>query len=285
MIMQQRKRELGAAVDAARAAMQVILKARQQALRSLKSVKTETKNFVGDIVTAADKAASKAIIDVLRAAFRRDGIVSEEENECFVGSSGRRWIIDPIDGSAFFLSGTDDRIPCVMIALEGKDGQLLVSVILFPFTGEVYHAVVGHGAFLNGKRFHTPQGRKLSQIVVGMNPYSDARYETSYFRCLWNELRSPGGPLLIHHGPPNSAMGVWSVSPTEQFRFFGAHIHDFKPVIGKQCVWDIAPVALLVREAGGVFLNRSGESVDHRNPEFAVVAESRGIAEQILSLI
>lgn len=280
-----RKKELAAAMEAAKAAAVVVIEARRQLIQNSAVSSTETKNFAGDIVCAADKAASEAIIKILRNAFRRDGIVSEEQDECIAGSSGRRWIIDPIDGSAFFVSGTDDRIPCVMIALEGKDGQLLVSVILFPFTGDVYHAVAGHGAFLNGKRFSAPQGRRLSEIVVGMNPYSDSRYETSYFRCLWNELRATGGPMLIHHGPPNSAMGVWSVSPTEQFRLFGAHIHDFNPVIGKQCIWDIAPVSLLVKEAGGVFLNRLGETIDHRDPDFAVVAESRGIAEQILRLI
>ncbi|MDY7084652.1 MAG: inositol monophosphatase family protein [Actinomycetota bacterium] len=110
----------------------------------------------GSVVTAADRAVESAIRDVLTAARPSDAILGEEEGQ--TGSAGRRWIIDPIDGTALFVAG--DNRWLILIALE-VDGEVTTAVAAHPAQGSVWWATRGGGAF---------EGRFVGGRVVAETP-------------------------------------------------------------------------------------------------------------------
>lgn len=113
---------------------------------SRKSLKVDTKRDASP-VTEADRRAEELIRRRIAAAHPADGLYGEEFREQ-PSASGRRWIIDPIDGTRSFIHG----VPLwgVMIALE-ECGRLRLGVVNFPALGELYHAERGAGAFMNGE--------------------------------------------------------------------------------------------------------------------------------------
>ena len=94
-----------------------------------------TKSTPTDLVSAADLAAEAAIREVLRRE-RPDDAILGEEGEDQAGTSGLRWIVDPLDGTVNYLFGIDQW--CVSIACEGR-----VGVILDPVRGECFQVVDG----------------------------------------------------------------------------------------------------------------------------------------------
>ncbi|MEB2285252.1 MAG: hypothetical protein B6D46_02445 [Polyangiaceae bacterium UTPRO1] len=100
----------------------------------------------GSPVTIADRGAEERLRRVLGAAFPADGILGEELGRTD-GASGRRWIIDPIDGTQSFIRG----VPLwgVLVALEDH-GECVLGVVALPALDETLWAVRGQGAFVNG---------------------------------------------------------------------------------------------------------------------------------------
>src|SRR5690349_14810664 len=118
----------------------------------------------GSPVTIADRGAEERLRKTLAAAFPADGILGEELGETS-GASGRRWIIDPIDGTQSFIRG----VPLwgVLVALEDR-GECVVGVVALPALGETLWAVRGGGAFMNG-----------APARVAATPLTDATILTS----------------------------------------------------------------------------------------------------------
>src|SRR5580693_2876889 len=110
-------------------------------------------------VTIADKDNERLIREAIELEFPTDGILGEEGSSR-PGASGRRWIIDPIDGTRDFVRG--NRLWCVLIALEEAD-ESLVGVAHFPMLGETYWAARGSGAYLQEERLHVSAIASLAQ--------------------------------------------------------------------------------------------------------------------------
>src|SRR4026209_2031807 len=128
------------AVDLARGAGEITL----QYFRK----KPETsKKSDGSYVTIADREAESYLRTRIAERFPDDGILGEEEGE-LEGRSGRRWILDPIDGTFAFVHG----VPFygVLIALE-IENEISVGVVNIPMLGEIVSAANGCGCFLNGE--------------------------------------------------------------------------------------------------------------------------------------
>ena len=108
-------------------------------------------------VSEADHAADQAIVQAIRTAFPTDAILTEESGEVAGtgGASGRRWIVDPIDGTRPFLRGLPHWSN--LIALEA-DGDVVVGVMHLPALGELYGAARGRGAWKDGRRLAVRYG-------------------------------------------------------------------------------------------------------------------------------
>lgn len=130
--------------------------------RETVAMDTGTKSSPTDVVTAIDRAAERLIVDGLRAARPDDGVLGEEGGES-EGTSGVRWVVDPVDGTVNYLY----RLPSYAVALAAEvDGEVEVGVVHVPATGEVYAARRGSGATRNGEPVSCSTETELSQALV-----------------------------------------------------------------------------------------------------------------------
>ena len=160
------KNELDFAVKLARGAGDITLKYFR------KRPETSTKSD-GSYVTIADREAEAYLRREIAERYPDDGIVGEEEGES-QGRSGRRWIVDPIDGTFAFVHG----VPFygVLIGLE-IDGELSVGVINIPALDEIVSAAKSMGCFLNGERTRVSNTARLEDALLLCTDFSScARY-------------------------------------------------------------------------------------------------------------
>lgn len=122
----------------------------------------EAKFNDSDVVTNADKASEKAIISEIRRAYPDHSVLSEESGaDRYVNEW--RWVIDPLDGTTNYSSGLPSF--CVSIGVQ-HNGQTVVGVVYAPYLGEIFTAVRGGGAFLNGRRIYCGKKTDIHKAVV-----------------------------------------------------------------------------------------------------------------------
>ena len=115
-----------------------------------------------DIVTKADKAAERLLINHIRETYPSHSILSEESGE-EDHDSEYRWVIDPLDGTTNFSQGLP--MFCVSIGIE-HNGETVAGVVYGAYLDELFHAVKGGGAFLNGTPIASSAKSDLAQCVV-----------------------------------------------------------------------------------------------------------------------
>ncbi len=124
----------------------------------------DTKTSNTDMVSDVDRGSESAISDILQRLRPSDGVLGEEGTSR-PGSSGIRWVVDPLDGTTNFLFGIPQY--SVSIAAE-RDGSTLVGVVIDPSRDETWAAVEGRGARRNGQPCRAAIGRStLSTALVG----------------------------------------------------------------------------------------------------------------------
>ena len=138
------------------------------------ALRTHTKSTPTDLVSEADVAAEKLIREALSRARPDDGILGEEGSDS-PGTSGLRWIVDPLDGTTNFLFGIPQW--CVSIAVEDGSGTL-AGVVFDPMRDECWAAVRGDAATLNGAPLQRPQragGLAAALVCTGFGYDADVR--------------------------------------------------------------------------------------------------------------
>ncbi|MFN8249451.1 MAG: inositol monophosphatase family protein [Ferruginibacter sp.] len=224
------------------------------------------KEGVNNLVTEADHASEKAIIDVIHSRFPDHFILSEETGE-IKSTSNYKWIIDPIDGTVNFANGIP--ICCVSVAVE-KDGLMILGAVYNPIIGEFYFAEKGNGAYLNDKRIHVSTKEEIlkSCLVTGF-PYT--------------YLDMPNGPIqvfekLIRRGIPVRRLGSAAIDLcwVAAGRFDGFYEHNLQ-------AWDSAAGFLLVEEAGGKVTDFTGAYYSPYQPR--LLATNGKIHEDLRTVI
>lgn len=125
-----------------------------------------TKSTVTDVVTAADRAVERQILDALAALRPTDTVLGEEygEGASSEAGSGVRWIVDPIDGTVNYLYG----LPHSAVSLAAEvDGVVVAGVVRNVSTGEEWTATAGGGAWRDGVRLRCSAEDDLGQALVG----------------------------------------------------------------------------------------------------------------------
>ncbi|NJP31626.1 inositol monophosphatase family protein [Micromonospora thermarum] len=125
-----------------------------------------TKSTVTDVVTAADRAVERQVLDALRRLRPGDAVLGEEYGEAGTGPAGPdgvRWIVDPIDGTVNYLYGL--RHSAVSLAAE-VDGVVVAGVVRNISTGEEWTATAGGGAWRDGRRLRCSTETDLGQTLV-----------------------------------------------------------------------------------------------------------------------
>ncbi len=198
-----------------------------------------------DLITIADETIERQLVSAIREHFPTDEIQAEEGGSA-AGSSGYKWIIDPVDGTTNFAHGLPQF--AISIALA-KDGQVLSGMVVDPAKDEVFEAHLGEGATLNGRPIRVAQHRQLSEcLVVTGFPY-DRRQRID---MLLERVRRI---LMKCQGMRRLGAAALDLCYVACGRF-DIYLED-----GLNA-WDIAAGQLIVREAGGVATMFDGGALD-----------------------
>jgi histidinol-phosphatase len=212
-------------------------------------------------VTDADRAVETAIREALATHRQTDGLVGEEFGSD-KGTSGRYWVIDPIDGTKNFMRGVPTW--ATLIALVNVDAsgveEVVVGIASAPALARRWSATKGHGAFV---RFNAgnlddlsedldsvSQEKKISVSKVAQ--LSDASISYSDF-IGWGDRLEPFQKMLTHAWRTRGIGDFWSHMLVAE----GAVDVAIEPSLA---VWDMAALDIIVREAGGTFTNTAGQS-------------------------
>jgi len=193
----------------------------------------------GSFVTIADREAESYLRGAIAEKFPDDGVLGEEEGETR-GSSGRRWIIDPIDGTYSFVHG----VPFygVLIGLEA-DGEPTAGVVNLPALNEIIYAAKGLGCFWNGKRTAVSATDSLEESLLLC---------TDFLGC----KRYGFGKALDTLQSRVKTSRTWGDCYGHVLVATGRAEIMLDPVMN---LWDCAALLPIVEEAGGHFSNWLGE--------------------------
>ncbi|HEY0461744.1 MAG TPA: inositol monophosphatase family protein [Pyrinomonadaceae bacterium] len=235
---------LNFAIETARAAGQILLEKYGRKINISKK---------GDInlVTEADLASEKLIIERIRSYYPKHAILAEESGNAVLldGTNKFKWIIDPLDGTTNFAHGYPCF--CVTIALE-HDGEIVVGVTFDPTRSELFAAEKGKGATLNNKPIRVSETESLSEalIVTGF-PYN--------FKEKANFGRHLTDFLLHSRGVRRDGSAAIDMAYVACGRFDGFWEEGLNP-------WDVAAGYLLIEEAGGQVTFYNGDRYDIYSP-------------------
>ena len=200
----------------------------------------------GSVVTEADRAVEAAIRNVLNGAKPQDAVLGEEAGQ--IGDGSRRWIVDPIDGTALFVAGDDRWL--VLVALE-EAGEIVTGVAAVPAQGTIWWAQQGEGAFEAG--------------IDGMDVTGARRIGVEHSRP--DELSGSRASVIPTEPELTSAERnlIAPLAAVATFVPWRAHAAllvargelDLAVQVRGQ-VWDFAATSLIVTEAGGRFSGLDG---------------------------
>jgi histidinol-phosphatase len=188
----------------------------------------------GTPVTAADRAAERLVRERIGERFPDDGVLGEEEPES-TGTSGRRWIVDPIDGTKAFTRGVP--LYSTLLALDDEHGPA-IGVIGLPALDQVVYAGRGLGCFADGRPAR----------VSGTASVADAYLTTSGYTH-WPERQ------LLAVRRAGCQMRTWGDGYGYAMIATGRADIMVDPVVE---VYDVAPMPVIMAEAGGAFTSLSG---------------------------
>lgn len=207
-----------------------------------------TKSGETDLVTKVDKLCETKIREILLGEYPDHVVLGEEEGQPG-GEASHRWIVDPIDGTTNYAQGFP--FYCVSIGLE-VDGVMEVGVVLDGVRGELFTAVRGGGAFLNGAPINVTKKTELidALLATGFAYHKDTIVENIEIFARVHErvrsIRRPGAAALdLCYVACGRLDGFWELK--------------LKP-------WDAAAGMLIIKEAGGTVTGAAGEVYNLGDP-------------------
>lgn len=206
-----------------------------------KGVAAEYKGDV-DLVTEADRASEKLIVERLHVAFPGHGVYGEEGTRSHLESEFR-WYVDPLDGTTNFAHGFP--VFCVSMGLEqrrgdavaGQDGEIVAAVIYDPLRDELFTAEKGKGAYLNGAPIHASRTGNLAEALVATGFPSRKRHDSPNIH-FYQEF------TLRSHGVRRAGSAALDLAYIACGRMDAYWEFNLNP-------WDTGAGSLLVTEAGG----------------------------------
>jgi myo-inositol-1(or 4)-monophosphatase len=195
-----------------------------------------------NLLTEADLASQRAVIGLIRKVFPADGFLAEE-SPAEETPNGRLWIIDPLDGTTNYAHG----FPAAAVSIGfAEKGEIKAAAVYDPFRAELFSAVKGRGAFVNGRRLAVTATPSVSKALL-VTGFAYDRAERAEFYCgffsefmkLSHDVRRMGSASLD--------MCWLAAGRTDGYWEFG-----LKP-------WDVAAGKLIVEEAGGRVTDFAGK--------------------------
>jgi len=216
-----------------------------------------------DLVTEADRASEKLVVERLRTHFPSHGIVAEEGGG-HSSSSEYCWFVDPLDGTTNFAHG----FPVFNVTLGlARAGEVITGVVYDPLRQEVFAAERGGGAYLNNRRIHVSAAKKISESLASTGFPSRKRHHNINIHFYYQLAMASHG--VRRTGSAAVDLAYVAAGRLDYFWEFG-----LKP-------WDMAAGTLLVEEAGGRVTDMKGgphsvTASDH------VLADNGALHEEVL---
>lgn len=219
-----------------------------------------------DLVTEADTESEKIIIDTILSRFPEHSILAEESGAT-KGNDNFQWIIDPLDGTTNFAH----ELPLFSTSIAfAAHGEIKVGIVNNPINGELFTAVEGKGAFLNGRPITVTDRQNLSEclLVTGF-PYN--------FKEILNDLMIRFSNCLdASQGVRRLGSAALDLCYVACGRFDGFWEQNLNP-------WDTAAAYLIAREAGATITDFSNNPFDIDMKE--ILATNKNIHGEMLSLL
>ena len=232
---------LALAVDVAREAAALVARGRATAGDSV-----AVKSSSVDVVTAVDTASERLIVERLTAARPGDGVLGEEGTER-TGTTGVRWVVDPIDGTVNFLYG----VPAYAVSIAAEvDGVVRAGAVLNAATGELFTATAGGGAHLSSPqhpepvrlRGSAPSSLEQTLVATGFGYAAEQRRaQGAVVARLLPQVRD-----IRRFG--SAALDLCAVAAGRVDAYYELHLNP----------WDHAAGALVAAEAGAVVTGLPG---------------------------
>jgi myo-inositol-1(or 4)-monophosphatase len=219
-----------------------------------------------NLVTEMDRRSEQIIVETISRAFPDHAVMAEEETNIRNGSA-YTWIVDPLDGTTNYAHGYPNF--AVSIGLE-HDGVIIIGVVYDPLRNELFTAVRGKGAFLNGKQIRVSAHDRLIRSLLATGfPYDRATHPENnldYFAALLmasQEIRRSG----------SASLDLCSVAAGRLDGYWELKLHP----------WDVAGGSLIVREAGGMVSDFTGSGFSIHDKE--ILASNGLIHRQALDIL
>ena len=239
-----------------------------------KITKVSVKQNQSNIVTAADVAAEKCIVEIIKQAHPEHNIIGEETG-FYDNHSEFTWIVDPLDGTSNFSAG----IPWfgVLVALLKNDKPILAGCYL-PVQNELYLAEKGKGATLNGNPIAVNSESQLKNVLLVYSlDFSDDSKKTAQETRIITEL-------------VKNVRNIRATNSLVDFCYtasgrLGGTINQ------TTCIWDVAAPYLLIQEAGGVVTDLNGTDLDFKVNasnylrNFTIIASTPRLHPQLLNIV
>jgi len=217
-----------------------------------------------DLVTEADRASERLVVERLRSHFPSHSIVAEEGGG-HEGQSGFRWYVDPLDGTTNF--GHSYPVYNVTLGLE-RDGEMVAGVVFDPTRQEMFSAERGAGAYLNNRRIHVSKAQRLEDSLVSTGFPSRKRHLNVNIHFYHQMAMATHG--VRRGGSAAIDLAYVACGRLDAFWEFGLH------------PWDMAAGVLLIAEAGGTCSDMKGGPMSVRGPH--LLTDNGTIHQQTLDL-
>ena len=247
--------------------IELVCQAKELIFREMENAKV-TEKGAADFVTNVDVAVQDYLTKELKEAFPEIEMIAEEKENLNLSEEKRYWILDPIDGTTNLIY--DYRMSAVALALY-EQGEITLGIVYNPFNDELFTAVKGEGAYLNGKAIHTSEDVELKNAVIsyGSCPYEKSRakelfvmFERIFVNCA--DFRRTG----------SAALDFCYVACGRQHGFIELNL---KP-------WDYSAGSLILEEAGGVASRWDGEKLPYLKNSDTFACTSK-LAEKLRALL
>ena len=227
------------------------------------TIESETKSGFRDLVTRYDKEIQKYAVQQLAEAFPDAHFICEEGDAPAPEAGGMTFIIDPIDGTANFAHHYGHSCTSIGCTLNGEP---VAAAIFNPFRDELFTAVKGCGALLNGERISAADGTLAESLVLfGTAPYNPELAGETIRRVTWlygrcQDIRRTG----------SAALDLCYIAAGRAGLYFELELS----------LWDFAAGALIAEEAGATVMTADGQKLDFsRANKSSVVAGNAACIE------
>ncbi|KAJ8969549.1 hypothetical protein NQ314_001701 [Rhamnusium bicolor] len=244
-----------------------LVKRSGEELLTAENYEVETKGFVYDLVTIYDRKIEEILIKKIKEKWptHKQG---NEINGINKLTDDPTWIIDPIDGTANFVRNL--KITCVSIGLVIKKEQTL-GIVYNPFLNELYTAIKGRGAFLNGQRITTNGQNDIAKSIFNYE-LSLARRPKHYELYMYRLKHL----MKVIMGFRSLGCAVLGLCYVADGRLDAYQCDGLYP-------WDAAAGVLIVREAGGYVCDSRGKEFNLMDPNF-LATSTKTLSDQFMAI-